>query len=51
MQQPGQRHVIAGRDVAILIEQEFGYEKQRDALGSGWRALDPGQDHVHDIVG
>ncbi|MNG00196.1 hypothetical protein D3C84_831240 [compost metagenome] len=51
MQQTGQCHVISGTDVAILIEQKFGYEKQRDALGSGGRVLNPSQDHVHDIVG
>ena len=44
-------HVVASRQRAVGVEQEFGHQEQRDAARAGRRVRQPRQHEVDDVVG
>ncbi|CRM96126.1 hypothetical protein [Pseudomonas sp. 22 E 5] len=49
VEQPGQQHIIACAQAAVFVDQEFGHDKQRNALHPRRRVRQLGQHHVHDV--
>ncbi|MCY1174069.1 hypothetical protein D9M73_142550 [compost metagenome] len=49
VEQPGQQHIVAFAQAAIVVHQELGHDKQGDAFHTRWCVRQFGQDHVHDI--
>ncbi|MNF49427.1 hypothetical protein D3C84_306980 [compost metagenome] len=49
VEQPGQQHVVALAEAAIVVDQELGHDEQRNALHPGRRVRQLGQHHVHDV--
>ena len=47
----GAEDIVAGADPAVVIDQEFRHQEERDAAGSRWRVGQPRQHHVDDVVG
>ena len=44
------KHVIARAERAVLIDQEFRRDKQRDAARAGWRVGQTGEHEMNDVV-
>ncbi|MNS46734.1 hypothetical protein D3C72_792430 [compost metagenome] len=49
VEQPGQQHVIALAEAAVIVDQELGHDEQRNALHPGRCVRQLGQHHVHDV--
>ncbi|MNN87560.1 hypothetical protein D3C81_2051300 [compost metagenome] len=49
MEQPGQQHVIAWAEAAVIVNQKLRYDKQRNAFNARRCVRQFGQDHVHDV--
>ncbi len=50
VEQPGQQHVVARAETAVIVDQEFRHDEQADALHPGRRVRQLGQHHVHDVL-
>ena len=50
MDQTGQLNVVALAEAAVVVDQELGHDKQRDALGTGRCVGQLGQHQVHDVL-
>ncbi len=48
---PGEHHVVALTEGAVVADERLGDQQQRDAAGAGWTSGDLGQHQVHDVVG
>src|SRR6202021_3590374 len=49
--EPGDEHPVAlPRLAGLRVEQELGYQEEAEPLGSGTRALRPGQHHVQNVL-
>ncbi|MNP03890.1 hypothetical protein D3C76_957880 [compost metagenome] len=50
VQQAGQGNIIAGARGAVVIDQELGHQKQRNAPSTGRCTFDSRKHQVHDVV-
>ncbi len=47
----GAAHVVALAQRAVVVDEEFRHQEQRDATRAGGRVRQAGQDKMHDVVG